>query len=155
MKNFAYTFFLLSILLSCTTKKTRISDNQKMQIQYSDSIKGYSFTRTTKKISSVKLLFLKQFKDTIEIFLNDKKVDSFFKNDYHDDDGKKYIIHDEAPNIEIRTIPVNRTTKSVITLFLKPSKAKVCFELKKGYDNYLVSHYNESWYFTGLKSTIK
>jgi hypothetical protein len=155
MKNFTYTFFLISILLSCATKKTQITDNQKMQIQYADSIKGYSFTRTTKKINSANLLFLKQFKDTIEIYLNDKKVDSFFKNDYHYENGEEYIIHDEAPNIEIRQIPLNRITKSVITILLKPSKAKVSFELRKGYNNYLVSHYNEYWYFTGLKSTIK
>ena len=155
MKNLAYIFFLLSLLLSCATKKTQISDNQKMQIQYSDSIEGYSFTRSTKKINFAKLLFLKRFKDTIEIYLNDKKVDSFFKNDYHYDNGEEYIIQDEAPNIETRNISLNRKTKNVITILLKSSNTKISFELRNEYDNYLISHYNEYWYFTGLKSTFK
>ncbi len=156
MKNLIFIFFLITIFLSCSAKKIQISENQKMQIQYLDSIPGYSFTRSTTKVNTTTLLFLKRFNDTIEIYLDNKKVDTFFKNDYHyDNNGEEYIIHGEAPNIEIRSIPFKNKTTNIITIILKPSNERIRFDVRKGYDNYLVSRFNEMWYFTGLKSTIK
>jgi hypothetical protein len=136
-------------------KKNYISDYHQKQVQYLDSINGYSFTRSTRKINYVNLIFLKQFKDTIEIYLNSKKVDEFFKNDYHyDENGEEYTLQDEAPNTEIKSVLL-KGKKNVVTIVLKPSNKRVSFESKQGYDNFLLSFYNENWYITGLKSSVK
>lgn len=155
MKNFACLFFII-LIVSCGSKRNpAFYSEQNKQVQYLDSIQGYSFTRSHQKINFIQLHFLKQFKDTIEVYLNDEKIDSFYKNDYHyDKNGEEYIIQDELPEIKTRSIELQGKAKNVISLLLKPSNVKISFEIIKGYDNYLVSHYRDYWYFTGSKSKV-
>ena len=155
-KNMNKTIFLsilIIIFLSCSTSKeiTNYLEEEKT-ISYVDSVDGFSFERI-KKSQSINLLFLKKFKDSLDIYLNNNKVENFYKNDSHfDSEGNEYVIHDEAPKIETKVVSLKRKSKNFITIALRNSKKKASFEVKEDYDNYLISYYNNHWYFTGTKS---
>jgi hypothetical protein len=147
----------LIFFLGCSTA-TNILPNFKEEqkiVEYTDSLSTIWVTKSSKS-PDITLLFLKQFKDSIDIYLNNDKVERFYKNDFHyDKNGEEYIIHDESPNIESKTIFVKKKSKNQITIALKNSSKKLTFEINKLYDVYLVSHYNDSWFLLGTKSRLK
>jgi hypothetical protein len=153
MNKTIFLSILLIIILSCSTSKkiTNYLEEEKT-ISYVDSVAGFSFKRI-KKSQSINLLFLKKFNDSLDIYLNNDKVENFYKNDSHfDSEGNEYVIHDEAPKIETKVVSLKIKSKNYITIALRNSKKKASFEIKENYDNYFISHYNNHWYFTGTKS---
>jgi|GEM_PF-3810215 len=154
MKSAVYSCLLAVTLLGCGTRKQSRTQNPKLTLTFADSIPGFSFTRSTKGMAFPQLHFLNQFHDTIEIYANGRKVDTFYKDHYHYQNGQPYIIRDEAPRVESRFVPLSGG-KSTIQIRLKKEADSVSFPLDNEHDNYLVSWYNGHWYIVGLKSTVK
>ncbi|QOG01405.1 hypothetical protein [Flavobacterium sp. MDT1-60] len=155
-KIIAFSIILVILTGGCATTNVlpAFKEEQKI-VNYADSLSTIWITKSSKS-RDINLVFLKQFKDSIDIYLNNDKVKSFYKNDFHyDENGKEYIIHDESPNVEAKTIFLKKKSKNQIIIALKNKNKKVSFVINKLYDVYLVSHYNDSWFLVGTKSRLE
>lgn len=141
-------------LLGCGTRKATFAEHQKRTLTFVDSVRGFSFTRSTKKIAFLQLHFLNRFRDTIAIYADGQQIDTFYKDDYHYENGQPYVIHDEAPTVESRFFPW-RDGKSTIEIRLQQANDGVRFDLEKKHDVYLVSWSNGHWSIVGVKSAVQ
>jgi hypothetical protein len=161
MNKTSLLFIVLIVLASCSSTKQlpnskllpNFAEEEKM-VNFVDSVATISIKKPA-KTKEIYLVFLKQFKDSLDIYLNRDKVESFYKNDFHyDENGEEYIVHDELAKSEVKIVLLKKKSKNQITIALKNAHKKVSFEIRKEYDIYLVSYYNDHWYFNGTKSKI-
>ena len=144
-------FILISLnifLSNCSTTKSVLENYENQTIIYSnasnDDTKTIDFSFKSDDENLVCLGFLDNFKEDIVVYLNDKLVLKFHRNEF---DSYKKLSHEEI----FKFINLNDPDKeNLITIGLVQPKKKMQFIINKDKRFFLISRFNETWFVTAL-----
>ncbi|WP_445711811.1 hypothetical protein [Flavobacterium sp.] len=136
-------YILISIVfVSCNVhlKEQYLNFQEERVIISKTSGKDFSFKSENENL--ICLAFLNEFKDSIVVLKNKKKILDFYRNDT--------ISYMKMDHSEIfKTLELNnKGSVNEIQIFLLKEKVKIKFNLIESESLYLISRYNRSWYIT-------
>lgn len=144
-----YRYIILSIffivLTGCTTAKSVLESYEDQTVIYSnannDVSKTINFSFESDDENLLCLGFLDKFKEDIVVYVNDKLMMTFHRNE-----GESYK---KLSNEEIfKFIYLNNPNENKITIGLIQTKKKINFIIDRNKRFFLISHYNQTWFVT-------
>lgn len=147
----AYFIIISLSFTSCVVKKNEPKEYEEEDkticyVSKQSNERSSVYTFEPQYDNSIAFVFEEEFKDTIEVEINNKKYIKFYKNDLPtiNSDGTINKVFDGSKSIVIKTARLRKRNNKV-AIFLKNTRKRVTFNVNRNNKIYVISYYDNFW----------